>query len=172
MRSNYHDFWRLILVIIHPCLLRCLEMQKSKGSRATAKSEEGRSLKKSKKAAPSSCPFLADSQLVQNVRDISLLEIHDIESLGQMGKEWKACPYYAARNAIADAQVSGKLKELSQICSSDYVVSLRFQMVAVPYQMLLQRSTRQACGLKLQNSVVIIGIRYVNITDVWKHLTF
>lgn len=76
-------------------------MQK-KGSSTTSKSEDGQPIKKTRKS--SSCPFL-DSKLVQNVRDLSLTEVTDVESLILSGKKKKACPYYAARNAICDAQV-------------------------------------------------------------------
>lgn len=82
---------------------RCLEMQRKRGSTATAKSAEGQTLKKSKKTT-CSCPYL-NPQRVQDIRDISLTEVVDVENLVQSGKKHKACPYYASRKALTDAQV-------------------------------------------------------------------
>jgi len=79
-------------------------MQRKRGSSATVKSAEGQTLKKSKNTA-CSCPYL-NPQRVQDIRDISLTEVVDIESLVQTGKKYKACPYYATRKALSDAQVS------------------------------------------------------------------
>ena len=111
---------------------RCLEMQRKKGSSATCKSDDGRTVKKSKKGAPSTCPFLS-TQRVQDLRDLSLSQVVDVENLIPMGREQQACPYYSSRSALADAQ-----------------------LIVVPYATLLHRSTREASGLKLKNSVVII----------------
>ena len=44
-----------------------------------------------------------------------------------------ACPYYASRKAVEDSQV-----------------------VVIPYNTLLHSSTREACKIQLENSVVII----------------
>lgn len=76
-------------------------MQK-KGKSSTVKSDDGQPVKKSKKS--STCPYL-DSKRVQFVRDLSLVEVTDVESLVLTGKKHKACPYYAARNSLSDAQV-------------------------------------------------------------------
>ena len=76
-------------------------MQK-KGSKSTLETDDGKPIKQSKTS--STCPFL-DTKRIQSVRDASLVEIADIESLVQSGKKEKACPYYAARNALSDAQV-------------------------------------------------------------------
>ena len=62
-----------------------------------------------------------------------MLEVHDIEEIVAKGRELKACPYYANRKAIEDAQV-----------------------VVVPYNTLLHQSTREACQISLENAVVII----------------
>lgn len=81
-------------------------MQKRKESLGTAKSSEGQFVKKTRKGPlkTTCCNFL-DQQLIQNVRDVSLLEVHDVEGLFQLGKKLKGCPYYAARNAITASQV-------------------------------------------------------------------
>lgn len=51
----------------------------------------------------------------------------------ELGKATHACPYYASRVAVEDAQV-----------------------VVVPYNTILHKSTRLACGINLEDSVVII----------------
>lgn len=76
-------------------------MQK-KGNSSTLKSDDGQPIKKSKKS--STCPYL-DQRRIQFVRDVSLVEVADVESLVLSGQKHKACPYYAARNSLSDAQV-------------------------------------------------------------------
>ncbi|XP_057367089.1 putative ATP-dependent RNA helicase DDX11-like protein 8 isoform X2 [Daphnia carinata] len=107
---------------------RCLEMQKNRTS-STSVTDDGRPLKKAKK---SSCHF-RDQKRIQLLSDVSVTEIADIESLILSGKKQNACPYYAARSAINDAQ-----------------------LIVVPYATLLKKNTRESCGLKLRNSVIII----------------
>ncbi len=50
-----------------------------------------------------------------------------------MGRQMKACPYYGTRHAIAAAQV-----------------------VALPYNTLLHKHTRDKSGIKLKDNIVII----------------
>ena len=61
------------------------------------------------------------------------MKVQDIEELVTKGRELKACPYYASRHAVQDAQV-----------------------VVVPYNTLLHPATREACQINLDNSVVIV----------------
>ncbi|XP_032780597.2 ATP-dependent DNA helicase DDX11 isoform X1 [Daphnia magna] len=128
---------------------RCLEMQKNRSS-STSKTDDGRPLKKAKK---SSCPF-RDHKRIQLLRDISVTEVADIESLILSGKKQNACPYYAARTAISDAQ-----------------------LIVVPYATLLKKNTRESCGLKLHNNVIIIdeahnlldAISSLHTICIWGH---
>jgi len=62
-----------------------------------------------------------------------LIDIKDIEQLVSIGEELQACPYYGTRLAIPAAQ-----------------------LVVLPYNLLLHKSTREACGIKLNGNVVII----------------
>lgn len=67
-------------------------------------------MKRSKitKAKSTSCPFYAQGA-IQSVSELALYNndsIMDIEDLVKTAKEEKGCPYYAARNAAKDAQVS------------------------------------------------------------------
>ena len=61
------------------------------------------------------------------------VEVRDIEQLVTLGRQHKACPYYATRYAIPAAQ-----------------------LVALPYQTLLHKATRESCGIKLKGNVVIV----------------
>lgn len=62
-----------------------------------------------------------------------LTEIKDIEDVVQLGKEFHGCPYYASRAAVPDAKI-----------------------ILVPYNTILHKNTRTACGIHLKDSVVII----------------
>ena len=45
----------------------------------------------------------------------------------------------------------------SRLNTSPFFINcVQFQLIAVPYSILLHRSTREACGLNLRNNVVII----------------
>ena len=57
----------------------------------------------------------------------------DIEQLVTLGRVTKACPYYGTRYAVPAAQ-----------------------LVALPYQTLLHKSTREATGIKLKGNIVVI----------------
>lgn len=79
-----------------------------------------------------SCPY--HKQLaIESLRTQVLLQIKDVEDLVKVGKECNACPYYASRKAAEDAEI-----------------------ILVPYNTLLHKATREANGIKLKNSVVII----------------
>jgi chromosome transmission fidelity protein 1 len=91
-----------------------------------------------------SCPFIPkDEKLAQThrLRDIALATLPDIEDLFRIGKQLSICPYYASRTAIPGAEI-----------------------ITLPYQLLLQRSARDALGIKLEGSIVIIDEAH-NIMD-------
>jgi len=80
------------------------------------------------------CPHLAGGEARQaRVLDRLLVSPLEIEELAGLGRRENACPYYAARAALPEAQ-----------------------LVALPYASLLSSSTRQALGLRLAGSVVVI----------------
>ena len=74
-------------------------------------------------------------------RDTTLGTVPDIEDLHQLGKSLAVCPYYASRTALPGAEI-----------------------VTLPYPLLLQKSAREALGIKLEGSVVIIDEAH-NIMD-------
>ncbi|KAK9875672.1 hypothetical protein WA026_009468 [Henosepilachna vigintioctopunctata] len=106
---------------------RCLDMQKG----STAETEEGKVLKK-QKTKNCKCEYYKPQQ-IENLRDLALVEIFDVEDLIGVGKQLKACPYYASRKAVKDAEI-----------------------VLVPYNTLFHKATREANGIKLKNNVIII----------------
>ncbi|RMX40284.1 hypothetical protein pdam_00008730, partial [Pocillopora damicornis] len=107
---------------------RCLELQKKNKEK---KKTDGEKASKKKKVT-NGCPFYMYQQL-QKFRDHLLVDIKDIEQLVSVGEELHACPYYGTRLAIPAAQ-----------------------LVVLPYNILLHKSTREACGIKLDGNVVIV----------------
>ncbi|KAL8679604.1 MAG: hypothetical protein Q9186_004117 [Xanthomendoza sp. 1 TL-2023] len=82
------------------------------------------------------CPFLPNKEnevLVNEFRDHTLATIRDIEDLGALGKKIGICPYYASRASIKPTEI-----------------------VTLPYQLLLQKSAREALGISLKSHVVVI----------------
>ncbi|KAI1432992.1 DNA repair helicase [Xylaria sp. CBS 124048] len=74
-------------------------------------------------------------------RDNVLATIPDIEDLHNLGKNFQVCPYYASRMAIPGAEV-----------------------ITLPYPLLLQKTAREALGIKLDGNIVIIDEAH-NIMD-------
>jgi Rad3-related DNA helicase len=62
-----------------------------------------------------------------------LEETIDIEDLAKLGRSEKICPYYGARHSINTAEI-----------------------VALPYNLLFQKETRESFNINLKNQVVII----------------
>ncbi|PFX19248.1 putative ATP-dependent RNA helicase DDX11-like protein 8 [Stylophora pistillata] len=107
---------------------RCLELQKKDKEKKKAVGEKP----PKKKKVSNGCPFYMYQQL-QKFRDHVLVDVKDIEQLVSVGEELHACPYYGTRLAIPAAQ-----------------------LVVLPYNILLHKSTREACGIKLKGNVVIV----------------
>jgi chromosome transmission fidelity protein 1 len=97
-----------------------------------------------KPKAASKCQFLpSDRTLAQTheFRDTALATLPDIEDLHSLGKSLSVCPYYASRSAIPGAEI-----------------------ITLPYPLLLQKTAREALGLKLQGNIVVIDEAH-NIMD-------
>ncbi|XP_065202076.1 ATP-dependent DNA helicase DDX11 [Planococcus citri] len=109
---------------------RCLELQKNKTSKATQTGSSKQVIKKKK--CSHSCPFNNTTSVKQLSEQITI-EVKDVEELVHLGQKNTACPYYAARAAV----------RLSQL-------------VVVPYNTLLHKSTREASKIKLKDNIVII----------------
>ncbi|KAF5281968.1 hypothetical protein FQA39_LY00492 [Lamprigera yunnana] len=108
---------------------KCLDMH-NKSKNNTKTGTDGKVLKKQKGSCQ--CPYKKE-QNIDDLMNLSLLEIQDVEDLVTKAKNLNACPYYASRKAVGDAQI-----------------------VLVPYNTLLHKTTREASGINLKNNVVII----------------
>ncbi|ORY58908.1 helicase C-terminal domain-containing protein [Pseudomassariella vexata] len=92
----------------------------------------------------SKCQFVPNAENLAQThqfRDGALATLPDIEDLFELGKKLSVCPYYASRTAIAGAEI-----------------------VTLPYPLLLQKTARDALGIKLEGNVVIIDEAH-NIMD-------
>ncbi|EJT96518.1 hypothetical protein DACRYDRAFT_25669, partial [Dacryopinax primogenitus] len=82
------------------------------------------------------CPFLPSHDEMSKMldfRDHVLAAPKDIEDLVTLGEELKICPYYGSRQAIKQSEV-----------------------VTLPYNLLLQKSAREALDINLHDQVVVI----------------
>uniref|UniRef100_A0A2H1W4V9 SFRICE_001346 n=1 Tax=Spodoptera frugiperda TaxID=7108 RepID=A0A2H1W4V9_SPOFR len=110
---------------------RCLDMQKSK-SKSTAVGEEGKVLKKTKTRSCTACPYYNQTNITR-LTERMLVDIMDMEDLVKCGKELKACPYYASRMAMEDAE-----------------------MVLISHAGIVSSGARSGISLKLDNNILIL----------------
>ncbi|XP_063533421.1 ATP-dependent DNA helicase DDX11 [Cydia strobilella] len=110
---------------------KCLDMQKSK-NKSTSVDEDGKVLKKTKTKSCTSCPYYNHSNITR-LKETMLVEMMDIEDLVKCGKTLKACPYYASRMALEDAEV-----------------------VLVSHAGMVSAGARSGVSLKLNNNVLIL----------------
>ena len=129
---------------------RCLDMQKKKKTKEKVDdATENMEVKVKKKRAPKgsggACQFYKQSNIAL-LKDQALLQVLDIEELVSEGKRLQGCPYYASRHAVEDAQI-----------------------VVLPYNTLLHKSTREAIGIGLKKSIVIVDEAH-NLLDTISHI--
>lgn len=82
------------------------------------------------------CQFLPpfdDQTRILDFRDQILASPKDIEDLAMAGRMAQTCPYFGSRRAIPQAE-----------------------LITLPYNLLLQKSAREALGIDLEGQVVII----------------
>ena len=92
--------------------------------------------------ASSGCPMLGKPKLQKNFRSqISQRGALDIEDLVHLGRNVGTCPYYGSRSMVQAAD-----------------------LIVLPYQSLLSKSSRESLGLVLKNSIVIIDEAH-NLAD-------
>eukprot|EP00111_Clytia_hemisphaerica_P008661 TCONS_00025337-protein len=112
---------------------KCLDLQKKKAEKTKkSKEEEQPAKKRSKKTTSSGCPYYSHKKFAE-FKEHLLDNVQDIEQLTSLGKDLDTCPYYGTRHSIGDAE-----------------------LVVLPYQTLLHKSTRETVGINLKDSVVII----------------
>ncbi|VBB81662.1 Putative ATP-dependent RNA helicase [Podospora comata] len=90
------------------------------------------------------CAFMPNTENLKQThqfRDTTLATVPDIEDMYRIGKQLQVCPYYASRTAIPGAEI-----------------------ITLPYPLLLQKNAREALGIELEGSVVIIDEAH-NIMD-------
>ncbi len=83
---------------------------------------------KLRKQSASKCPHHT-RLLERSLADRSLSRVRDIEEVVTMGHDLGACPYYASRTAVQDANV-----------------------VCLPYSMLLSREMRESLGIDISGT--------------------
>lgn len=92
--------------------------------------------------ASSGCPMLRKYKLQKQFKsEISQQGAMDIEDLVHLGRSMKTCPYYGSRSMVPAAD-----------------------LIVLPYQSLLSKSSRESLGLNLKNSIVIIDEAH-NLAD-------
>ncbi|KAL8862465.1 MAG: hypothetical protein Q9178_000962 [Gyalolechia marmorata] len=114
----------------------CINPSVVKADSTTAINERCLDLQQPSTPQEKKCPFLPNKHnevLVNEFRDHTLARIRDIENLGVLGKKIGICPYYSSRAAIKPSEI-----------------------VTLPYQLLLQKSAREALGISLKGHVVVI----------------
>ncbi|KAK4765276.1 hypothetical protein SAY86_026366 [Trapa natans] len=121
---------------------RCLELQKIKKSNASKAKNLCTGVGTMRKKAASGCPLLRKHKLQRQFKDqLSLQGAMDIEDLVHLGYSIGTCPYYGSRSMVSTAD-----------------------LVILPYQSLLSKSSRESLGLNLKNSVIIIDEAH-NLAD-------
>ncbi|XP_052183885.1 uncharacterized protein LOC127795942 [Diospyros lotus] len=121
---------------------RCLELQKSKKKDVSKMKNLGAGGRIRRTRASSGCPMLRKFKLQKQFRS----EIYDegaldIEDLVHLGRRIGTCPYYGSRSVAPAAD-----------------------LVVLPYQSLLSKSSRESLGLNLKNNVIIIDEAH-NLAD-------
>ncbi|CAN8233350.1 unnamed protein product [Cochlearia groenlandica] len=121
---------------------RCLDFQKKKKSQVSKKKTLGTSVRVRRTKASCRCPMLRKHTLQREFKaEIVQQEAMDIEDLVKLGRELGTCPYYGSRKMTSTAD-----------------------LVILPYQSLLSKSSRESLGLNLKNNVVIIDEAH-NLAD-------
>ncbi|KAF4391808.1 hypothetical protein F8388_017403 [Cannabis sativa] len=121
---------------------RCLELQKKKNDKVSKMKNSGAGGRIRRTKASSGCPMLRKYKLQKQFRnEITQQGAMDIEDLVHLGRSMKTCPYYGSRSLVPAAD-----------------------LIVLPYQSLLSKSSRESLGLKLKNNIVIVDEAH-NLAD-------
>uniref|UniRef100_A0A2N9EY99 Helicase ATP-binding domain-containing protein n=1 Tax=Fagus sylvatica TaxID=28930 RepID=A0A2N9EY99_FAGSY len=121
---------------------RCLELQKNNKKEVSKIKNMGAGGRIRRTKASSGCPMLRKPKLQRQFRsEISQQGALDIEDLVHLGRNMGTCPYYGSRSMVPAAD-----------------------LVILPYQSLLSKSSRESLGLNLKNNIVIIDEAH-NLAD-------
>ncbi|XP_059644608.1 uncharacterized protein LOC132286308 [Cornus florida] len=120
---------------------RCLELQKNK-KKNISKMENLGSGRRIRRTKASGCPMLQKHKLQKQFKSkIYQQEAMDIEDLVGLGSKIGTCPYYGSRSIVSAAD-----------------------LVVLPYQSLLSKSSRESLGLNLKDNIVIVDEAH-NLAD-------
>ncbi|XP_073146614.1 uncharacterized protein [Henckelia pumila] len=120
---------------------RCSELQKNKKDGASKMKKVGAEKGIHRKKGTSGCPMLRRRKTEEFKNVVIQQEPLDIEDLVRVGLNIGSCPYYGSRKIMPTAD-----------------------LVILPYQSLLSKSSRESLGLSLKNSVIIIDEAH-NLAD-------
>ncbi|KAL1810863.1 hypothetical protein ACET3Z_020928 [Daucus carota] len=120
---------------------RCLELQKNKKGDVSKRKNLGTDGRVRRTTASCKCPMLKKRKQTNIKREIKEQDPLDIEDLVHLGTKLGACPYYGSRSMVPGAD-----------------------LVILPYQSLLSKSSRESLGLDLKNNIVIIDEAH-NLAD-------
>ncbi|KAJ3289712.1 DEAD H (Asp-Glu-Ala-Asp His) box helicase 11 [Rhizoclosmatium sp. JEL0117] len=117
----------------------CINDQVTRLSSAPRMNDKCLDLQKDK---ANKCPYLPkEKRPLRDFSDTINATVRDIEELAELGKAKGVCPYYGTRAALPSSQI-----------------------VTLPYNMMLQKSTRESLGIKLKGNIVIFDEAH-NIID-------
>ncbi|XP_057967880.1 uncharacterized protein LOC131157611 [Malania oleifera] len=121
---------------------RCLELQKNEKNEVSKIKSVGAGGRIRRTNASSGCPMLRKHKQQKEFRsEINQQGVLDIEDLVRLGRRMGACPYYGSRSMVSAAD-----------------------LIILPYQSLLSKSSRESLGLNLKNSIIIIDEAH-NLAD-------
>ncbi|KAI3455429.1 hypothetical protein Pfo_012092 [Paulownia fortunei] len=120
---------------------RCLELQKNNKHETSKMKKLGSGKRVRCNSSSSGCPMLRRRKIEEFRNAIVQLEALDIEDLVHIGRNLGGCPYYGSRRMMPTAD-----------------------LVVLPYQSLLSKSSRESLGLNLKDSVIIIDEAH-NLAD-------
>ncbi|KAL1551550.1 RNA helicase [Salvia divinorum] len=120
---------------------KCSMLQKNKKNEASKmkKLSSGKRVRVNKSS--SGCPMLRRKKIEEFASEVIQMEALDIEDLVHIGRDIGGCPYYGSRKMLPAAD-----------------------LVVLPYQSLLSKSSRESLGLNLKDSVIMIDEAH-NLAD-------
>ncbi|CAG8527014.1 2198_t:CDS:10 [Ambispora leptoticha] len=113
----------------------CINEKVQKLKNVARMNEQCMEMQKPNTKSDKKCPYFSKigKSRMLDFRDHALALVRNIEELVEVGQKLETCPYYGTRKSIKQSQI-----------------------VTLPYNLLLSKSTRESMGISLKNNVVII----------------
>ncbi|CAG8641737.1 11122_t:CDS:10 [Ambispora gerdemannii] len=113
----------------------CINEEVQKLKNAARMNEQCMEMQKPNTKSDKKCPYFSKigKSRMLDFRDHVLALVRNIEELVEVGQKLETCPYYGTRKSIKQSQI-----------------------VTLPYNLLLSKSTRESTGISLKNNIVII----------------